>query len=150
MTQYDHETAVAIFIRSKGVTRCPTACVVPTQGLPNAADQAALEQYVTTRNELKRMKMGRERSAQICPQRAQLQRMCDERHGCTDRVETPGGGPNTDRELASSICQGELVESAFQPSDYRQDSGALLAKAKLHADRRSTWSCNAAVHAKSR
>jgi hypothetical protein len=50
MTQYDHEAAVAIFIRTKGVTRCPTACVLPTQGLPDAADQAALKQYATARN----------------------------------------------------------------------------------------------------
>jgi hypothetical protein len=45
MTQYDHEAAVAVFIRAKGLTRCPTACVAPTQGLPNAVDQAALEKH---------------------------------------------------------------------------------------------------------
>jgi hypothetical protein len=33
--------AVAEFIRSKGVTRCPTACVLPTQGLIDAADHPA-------------------------------------------------------------------------------------------------------------
>jgi hypothetical protein len=65
MTQYDHEAAVAIFIRTKGVTRCPTACVLPTQALPDAADQAALEQYATARNRLWRMKMARQRSAHI-------------------------------------------------------------------------------------
>ena len=31
MSQYDHEAAVAIFIHTKGVTRCPTACVLPTK-----------------------------------------------------------------------------------------------------------------------
>jgi hypothetical protein len=65
MTQYNHEAAVAIFIRTKGVTRCPTACVLPTQGLPDAADQAALEQYATARNQLWRTKMARQRSADI-------------------------------------------------------------------------------------
>jgi hypothetical protein len=65
MPQYDHEAAVAIFIRTKGVTRCPTACVLPTQGLPDAADQAALEQYATARNRSWRMKMARQPSAHI-------------------------------------------------------------------------------------
>ena len=36
---------VAEFIRSRGITRCPTACVLPTQGLITAADRIALEQY---------------------------------------------------------------------------------------------------------
>jgi hypothetical protein len=36
MTQYDHEAAVAIFIRTKGVTRCPTACVLPLKACPMA------------------------------------------------------------------------------------------------------------------
>ena len=35
--------AVAEFIRSRGITRCPTACVLPTQGLITAADRIALE-----------------------------------------------------------------------------------------------------------
>jgi hypothetical protein len=65
MNQFDHEAAVAIFIRSKGVTRCPTACVLPTQGLPNAADQAALIQYASARNRLRRMKMAHQRSVYI-------------------------------------------------------------------------------------
>ena len=52
---YDHEAAVAAFIRTKGVTRCPTACVVPTQGSPGAADQAALEQYAIAREQSYRM-----------------------------------------------------------------------------------------------
>jgi hypothetical protein len=37
--------AIAEFIRSKGITRCPTACVVPTQGAIGAADRIALEQH---------------------------------------------------------------------------------------------------------
>ena len=35
--------AVTEFIRSRGITRCPTACVLPTQGLITAADRIALE-----------------------------------------------------------------------------------------------------------
>ena len=42
--------AIAEFIRSKGVTRCPTACVLPTQALVGAADRAALEEHAVTRD----------------------------------------------------------------------------------------------------
>ena len=42
--------AIAEFIRSKGITRCPTACVSPTQALVGAADRAALEQHAATRD----------------------------------------------------------------------------------------------------
>lgn len=62
MTQYDHEEAVAIFIRTKGLTRCPTACVAPTQGLPDAGDQAALEQYATARDRFPFIKVVDQRS----------------------------------------------------------------------------------------
>jgi len=41
----DYEAVIAEFIRTKGITRCPTACVLPTQGSIDAADQAALEEH---------------------------------------------------------------------------------------------------------
>src|SRR6516225_11054056 len=40
--------AIAEFIRSKGITRCPTACVSPTQASVGAADRAVLEQHAAT------------------------------------------------------------------------------------------------------
>jgi hypothetical protein len=43
------EGDVAEFIRDKGVTRCPTACVLPTQGEVAEADRAALAEYATER-----------------------------------------------------------------------------------------------------
>jgi hypothetical protein len=46
--------AVAEFIRSKGITRCPTACVLPTQGLVAAADRIALEEHGIARDRLRR------------------------------------------------------------------------------------------------
>jgi len=46
--------AVAEFIRSKGITRCPTACVLPTQGLIAAADRIALEKYAILRDRARR------------------------------------------------------------------------------------------------
>jgi len=51
------EAAVAEFIRKRGVTRCPTACVLPTQGLVAAADRAALEEHAVERDRMRRAKL---------------------------------------------------------------------------------------------
>src|SRR5436190_1513677 len=53
MAENDCE-AVAEFIRTKGITRCPTACVLPTQGLVAAADRVALEEHACERDRLRR------------------------------------------------------------------------------------------------
>src|SRR5438128_5807118 len=53
----DSAAAIAEFIRTKGITRCPTACVLPTQGLVGAADRAALEEYAVARDRTRREKM---------------------------------------------------------------------------------------------
>jgi hypothetical protein len=42
MTQQEHDAAVAAFIRAHGVTRCPTACAVPTQASVTASDRETL------------------------------------------------------------------------------------------------------------
>ena len=57
VSHHDRDAEIAAFIRTKGVTRCPTACSVPTQGSPDLADQAALEQYALARDELARSKI---------------------------------------------------------------------------------------------
>ena len=46
--------AIAEFIRSKGITRCPTACLLPTQALIGPADRAALEQHAVGHDRLTR------------------------------------------------------------------------------------------------
>jgi hypothetical protein len=43
------DATVAEFIRKYGITRCPTACVLPTQGEVGASDRAALAEYATER-----------------------------------------------------------------------------------------------------
>ena len=43
MSQSEYEAAIAAFISSKGVTRCPTACAVRTQGTVSKSDQEALQ-----------------------------------------------------------------------------------------------------------
>jgi hypothetical protein len=57
MSHYDRDAEIAAFIHTNGVTRCPTACVVPTQGSPDPADQAAIERYEIARDQLRRMKI---------------------------------------------------------------------------------------------
>jgi hypothetical protein len=52
----DNEAVIAEYIRTKGVTRCPTACVVPTQGSVTDADRIALEEYRATRDRQRREK----------------------------------------------------------------------------------------------
>jgi hypothetical protein len=50
---YDEEyvAAVAAFIQTNGITRCPTACALPTQAAPDAADRRALQRYAALRNQ---------------------------------------------------------------------------------------------------
>jgi hypothetical protein len=43
MSQTEYEAAVKDFIRTRGITRCPTACVVKTQGRVSLADRKALQ-----------------------------------------------------------------------------------------------------------
>ena len=54
MSPLEYEAAVAAFIRNKGITRCPTACVVRTQASVPAADRAALERYEAGREQSRR------------------------------------------------------------------------------------------------
>jgi hypothetical protein len=53
----DSATEVAEFIRTKGVTRCPTACVLPTQASVAIADREALGEYATRRAERRRARV---------------------------------------------------------------------------------------------
>jgi hypothetical protein len=54
ISNQDSATEVAEFIRTKGVTRCPTACVLPTQASVAAADREALGEYAARRAERRR------------------------------------------------------------------------------------------------
>ncbi len=54
LPQHGTDAAIAEFISKKGITRCPTACVLPTQAEVPELDRAALSAYAT----------GRERSRQ--------------------------------------------------------------------------------------
>jgi hypothetical protein len=45
MSPTEYETAISDFLRSRGVTRCPTACVAPTHGGAAETDRAALRDH---------------------------------------------------------------------------------------------------------
>jgi hypothetical protein len=49
MSQTDYEAAVTQFLRTRGVTRCPTVCVVPTQATVADADRAAYRDHIAAR-----------------------------------------------------------------------------------------------------
>jgi hypothetical protein len=45
MSQNEYDAAIAEFMRKKGITRCPTACAVPTHAAVPEADRVALRDY---------------------------------------------------------------------------------------------------------
>jgi hypothetical protein len=49
MSRTEYDTAIAQFLLTKSVTRCPTVCVVPTQATVADADRAAYRDYVAAR-----------------------------------------------------------------------------------------------------
>ncbi len=49
--------AIAVYIRTRGVTRCPTACAMATQATIPAADQAALAQHGLVRERARQQRM---------------------------------------------------------------------------------------------
>jgi hypothetical protein len=57
MPASEYEAAVAAFIRSKGVTRCPTACATPTQASVPVADRVALRRYQAAKDRRREQKV---------------------------------------------------------------------------------------------
>jgi hypothetical protein len=53
----EYDAAVAAFIRTKGVTRCPTAYALPTEGTVTTADRAALKAYAVKRERSRQRKI---------------------------------------------------------------------------------------------
>ena len=45
----DYEAAVALFLRTKSITRCPTVCAVPTQAIVADDDRAAYRSYIAAK-----------------------------------------------------------------------------------------------------
>ena len=59
MSQSEQDAAIAEFMRKKSITRCPTACVVPTHAALSAADRAAFSRTTTSRKEAARLEKTR-------------------------------------------------------------------------------------------
>jgi len=49
MSQANYEAAIAQFLRTREITRCPTVCVVPTQATVADADRAAYRDYIAAK-----------------------------------------------------------------------------------------------------
>ncbi len=49
----DYDVAIDIFTRTKGITRCPTACLLPTQGYISLADRLALRAHAVARDQVR-------------------------------------------------------------------------------------------------
>jgi hypothetical protein len=57
MSETDYARAVAEFLSKKHVTRCPTACVVPTHASVTEADCTALRDYDAAREAARQAKL---------------------------------------------------------------------------------------------
>ena len=57
MSEAEYKAAVAAFLSTKGVTRCPTVCAVPTQATIAEADRAAYRQYLIAQEEARLEKL---------------------------------------------------------------------------------------------
>jgi hypothetical protein len=51
-----HDDSVQEFIRTRGITRCPTACLVPTQAVIADTDRIALTAHAAARERLREMR----------------------------------------------------------------------------------------------
>lgn len=57
MSETEYAKAVAEFMSRKGVTRCPTVCVVPTHGSVTESDRNALRDYEARREAARQAKL---------------------------------------------------------------------------------------------
>ena len=57
LSETEYANAVAEFLRKRSVTRCPTACVVPTHASVTAADRAALRDHDAAREAARESKI---------------------------------------------------------------------------------------------
>ncbi len=89
----EYARAVAQFISKKGVTRCPTACVVPTRASVSDADRAALRNHAETREAVRQARR-REFHQMISPPSASRDRYADD--ASLPVTDPPVSGPHNE------------------------------------------------------
>jgi len=103
MSSSEYEAAVAAFTHAKGVTRCPTVCVVRTQGSVPAADCAELRRHEVAREMARREKI------------AATSRLLGFRVAPLPRRSAPmisdGAGTNPQKTTASSPLSRKIFEA---------------------------------------
>jgi hypothetical protein len=57
MSETEYAKAIEEFLKKKSITRCPTACVVPTGASVGDADRAALRDHDAAREEARRTRL---------------------------------------------------------------------------------------------
>ena len=67
MSQAEYEAAISEFLRGKGVTRCPTACVAPTHGAMAETHKAALRDHENALEAARLRKLSALRSSVALP-----------------------------------------------------------------------------------
>lgn len=88
------EDAVAEFIRSKGITRCPTACSSPTQATLPHSDRHKLRRYAEAQEIARRGRLpGRNRAAFVGKPTAPDQALTDETAGADDGPSNSAAQP---------------------------------------------------------
>ena len=77
----EYAQVVAEFLSNKGVTRCPTACVVPTHASVSDADRVALRSHAEIREAVRRAR------------RRELQQMISSRGASRDKFAAAANQP---------------------------------------------------------
>jgi hypothetical protein len=140
MSHHDRDVEIAAFLRNKGVTRCPTACVVPMQGSPSLADQAALQIMQLPANCCGRKAQLDGKFSALCgfgikPGYRSCQRDLGPDHSfCSDGFSL-GGRARPQKADSRSIRRGRGADPAMSPAIPRRCSALRLGTANASCRR---------------
>ena len=105
MSPTDYESAIALFLRTRTITRCPTVCAVPTQAIVADADRAAYRDHVAAKEAAR---LEKTKSLRQLVHSVAVTRPCEREHRARPRqvrIEPwHGGTAMTDREVSVRCC----------------------------------------------